>query len=100
MSGTRSASARARTARRSLCSLADRKAWCASRLITTGPRPAYFTDDEVAARTEEQLDLLAMLRDRELSLQEVNHLAAMAKTPQALWAVVEKTDNAVEVTEI
>jgi hypothetical protein len=39
-----------------------------------GVKPAYFTDDEVAARTDEQLDVLAMLRDRGLSWQEVNHL--------------------------
>lgn len=65
-----------------------------------GVKPAYFTDDEVASRTEEQLDLLAMLRDRGLSWQGVNRLATMAKTPQALRAIVERMDNAVEVTDI
>jgi hypothetical protein len=63
-------------------------------------KPAYFTDDEVAARTKEQLDLLAMLRDRGLNWQEVNRLAAMAKTPQALRAMVEQMDKAVEANEI
>jgi hypothetical protein len=65
-----------------------------------GVKPAYFTDDEVASRTEEQLDLLAMLRDRGLSWQEVNRLAAMAKTLQALRAMAERKDNAVEVTDV
>ena len=65
-----------------------------------GVKSAYFTDDEVAARTDEQLELLAMLRDHGLGWKEVNRLAAMAKTPQALRAMAEMMDNVVEVTEI
>jgi hypothetical protein len=39
-----------------------------------GVKPVYLTDEEATASTDEQLDLLAMLRRYGLSWREVNRL--------------------------
>jgi transcriptional regulator with XRE-family HTH domain len=59
-----------------------------------GVPPAYFFDDEVAARIDEQLDLLAAFRDpqvRELTLR------ASGLSPETLKTVIDMVDRAREL---
>ncbi len=59
-----------------------------------GVPPAYFLDDELAARVDEQLDLLAAIRDpqvRELALR------ASGLSPQTLQTVLDMVDRAREL---
>jgi len=59
-----------------------------------GVSPAYFFDDEVAARIEAELDLLAALRDapvRQVALR------ASGLSPQSLRAIAEMIDRVREL---
>lgn len=59
-----------------------------------GVTPAYFFDDEAAARIEEQLDLLAAFRDG-----EVRRLAARASalSPRSLSGIMRMVDAARDI---
>ena len=59
-----------------------------------GVPPAYFLDDETAARVDEQLDLLAAFRD-----PQVRELAVKASglSPETLRTVLDMVDRAREL---
>ncbi len=62
-----------------------------------GVSPAYFFDDEVAARVDAQLDLLAALRDA-----EVRQLAlrASALSPESLRAIADMVERARQIERV